>query len=58
MIGNSPVSMYILTSGLDVGILRTLLMADNCICVSFDLSSMDGIQISCQYIRSGIMQDL
>ena len=30
--------MNVLTSGVDVGILRILLMADNCICVSFDIS--------------------
>ena len=58
MIGNFPVSMYILTSGVDVGILRILLMADNCICVSSALSSVVGIQVSHPYIRAGIMQDL
>ena len=58
MIGNSPVSMYILTGDVDVGILRILLMADNCICVSFDLSSVVEIQVSHPYIRAGIMQDL
>ena len=58
MIGNSPVSTYILTGGVDVGILRILLMADNCVCVSFDLSSVVEIQVSHPYIRAGIMQDL
>ena len=58
MIGDSPVSMYILTSGVDVGILRVLLMTDNCICVSFYLFLMVGIQVSHPYTRAGIMQDL
>ena len=58
MIGNSPVSMYILTSGVNVGILRILLMAGNSLCVSFDMSSVVGIQVSHPCIRAGIKQDL
>ena len=57
MIDNSPVSMYILTSGVDVGILRVLRMADNCIYVSFDMSSAVGIQVLHPYIKAGIIQD-
>ena len=58
MIGNSPVSMYILTSGVDVGISRILWMDDNRICVSFDMSLVVGIQVSYPYIKAGIIQDL
>ena len=58
MIGNSPVSKYILTSRVDVGILRILQIAGNCICVSFDISLVVGIQVSHSYIKAGIIQDL
>ena len=50
--------MYIPTSGVDIGILGILLMADNCICVSSDTSSVVEIQVSHAYIRAGIVQNL
>ena len=58
MIDNSVVSRTILTSGVNVGILRSLLIAHNCICISVDMSSVIGIQISHPYVRVGIKLDL
>ena len=58
MVDNSPVSIDILTSGVNVDILKIFWMAHNCICVSFDMSPVVRIQVSHRYIKAGIIQDL
>ena len=58
MIDNTPVSMYICKSRVDVNILSILVMAYDCVCVSFDVSLIVGIRVLSLYIRAGIIQDL
>ena len=58
MIDNTPVSMYICKSRVDVNILSIHVMAYDCACVSFDVSLIVGIRVLSLYIRVGIIQDL